>query len=66
MNELRWAFAKEKHVQPVILLEDKPRIGELVSIAPEDLKKMGKIDFVDVRSPTHQICHAIAMPAQTE
>ena len=48
--ELRHAFDKEKHVQPVILQEDKTRVGEFVSMAPDDLKKVQDIDFVDVCS----------------
>ena len=58
--ELRCAFDKKKHVQPVILQEDKTRVGEFVSMAPDDLKKVQDIDFVDVCS-----AHAVAMPAQS-
>ena len=50
LMELRHAFDKEKHVQPVILQEDKTRVGEFVSMAPDDLKKVQDIDFVDVCS----------------
>ena len=34
-------------IQPVILAKDKERIGELLSLAPEDLKDLGaKVDFI--------------------
>ena len=48
LKELRWAFEKGTHVQPVVDLEDKKRIGEFTKMAPADLKRIGSIDFVDL------------------
>ena len=48
LRELRWAFKKGTHVQPVVDLEDKKRIGEFTKMAPADLKRIGSIDFVDL------------------
>ena len=48
LQELRWAFKKGTHVQPVVDLEDKKRIGEFTKMAPADLKRIGSIDFVDL------------------
>ena len=46
LQELRWAFEKGTHVQPVVHLEDKKRISEFIEMAPDDLKRIGSIDFV--------------------
>ena len=51
LKELRWAFEKGTHVQPVVHLKDKERIGEFIEMAPDDLKRIGSIDFVDL-NPT--------------
>ena len=51
LKELRWAFEKGTHVQPVVHLEDKKCIGEFIEMAPADLKRIGSIDFVDL-NPT--------------
>ena len=48
LQELRWAFKKGTHVQPVVHLKDKERIGEFIKMAPDDLKRIGAIDFVDL------------------
>ena len=48
LKELRWAFEKGTHVQPVVHLKDKERIGEFITMAPADLKRIGSIDFVDL------------------
>ena len=34
--------------QPVVHLNDKTRIGTFIGMAPDDLKKIGGIDFVDL------------------
>ena len=52
-NELRWAAAAKTHVRPVVHVNDKTRIGEFISMAPEDLKWLGTVDFVDVRTEGH-------------
>ena len=44
--ELRWAREAGKAIQPIIRAEDKPRIGEFLDMAPEDLKDLGKINFI--------------------
>ena len=51
LKELRWAFEKGTHVQPVVHQKDKERIGEFIKMAPADLKRIGSIDFVDM-NPT--------------
>ena len=48
LKELRWAFEKGTHVQPVVHQKDKERIGEFIKMAPADLKRIGTIDFVDL------------------
>ena len=48
LKELRWAFEKGRHVQPVVHQKDKERIGEFIKMAPADLKRIGSIDFVDL------------------
>ena len=49
LKELRWAFEKGTHVQPVVHQKDKERIGEFIEMAPADLSKIiGSIDFVDL------------------
>ena len=49
LKELRWAFEKGTHVQPVVHQKDKERIGEFIKMAPADLSKIiGSIDFVDL------------------
>ena len=51
LKELRWAFEKGTHVQPIVHQKDKERIGEFIKMAPADLKRIGSIDFVDL-NPT--------------
>ena len=46
MNELRWAREASVPIQPVIRAEDKKNIGGLLSLAPEDLRDLGKVDFI--------------------
>ena len=48
LKELRWAFEKGTHVQPVVHQKDKERIGKFIEMAPADLKRIGSIDFVDL------------------
>ena len=48
LKELRWAFEKGTHVQPIVHQKDKERIGEFIKMAPADLKRIGSIDFVDL------------------
>ena len=48
VNELKWAFAARKHVQPVVRMEDKSNIGKFIAMAPGELKCLGGIDFVDL------------------
>eukprot|EP00966_Prymnesium_polylepis_P246703 5705910-Prymnesium_polylepis.2 len=50
LKELRWAVASSKCIQPVIDMADKPRIGELISMAPADLRWLGGIDWVDLNT----------------
>ena len=37
----------------MVHVDDKTRIGEFISMAPEDLKWLGTVDFVDVRTEGH-------------
>ena len=48
LKELRWAKAARKYVQPVVDVSDKGRIGELLEMAPDDLRDLGSVDFVDI------------------
>ena len=48
LQELRWAREARKAVQPVVRVEDKSRIGEFLALAPDDLKSLGAIDWVDL------------------
>jgi hypothetical protein len=50
LKELQWALDCDpsKPIQPVIRAEDKANIGALLADAPEDLKFLGKIDFIDL------------------
>ena len=48
VKELKWALAKEKQIQPVVTMEDKTKISNFIKSAPEDLKSIGSIDFVDL------------------
>eukprot|EP01045_Picozoa_sp_COSAG04_P007421 COSAG04_NODE_388_length_15249_cov_7.616502_4_plen_3423_part_00 len=45
-NELRWAREAGVPIQPVILADDKKHIGDLLKLAPEDLKDLGSVDFI--------------------
>ena len=45
-NELRWAREAGVPIQPVILADDKKRIGEFIEQAPEDLKYLAGVDFI--------------------
>ena len=54
LKELRWAFNKGTHVQPVVHLKDKDRIGEFIKMAPANLKRIGSIDFVDLNPSDKQ------------
>ena len=54
LKELRWAFEKGTHVQPVVHQKDKERIGEFIKMAPADLKRIGSIDFVHLDSSDKQ------------
>ena len=46
--ELRWALEAGVPIQPVVRAEDKQRIGEFKDGAPDDLKDLFNIDFVDL------------------
>eukprot|EP01047_Picozoa_sp_COSAG01_P050774 COSAG01_NODE_5168_length_4438_cov_4.333026_1_plen_1066_part_00 len=47
VQELRWAREACVPIQPVILADDKKRIGDLLALAPEDLQDLGrKADFI--------------------
>ena len=46
LAELRWAKEAGVRIQPVIRAADKGRIGELMALAPDDLKFIGGIDFI--------------------
>eukprot|EP00959_Pyramimonas_sp_CCMP1952_P161126 3369376-Pyramimonas_sp.AAC.1 len=48
LKELRWAMESRKYIQPVIRDADKQRIGELMGGAPDDLKFLGSVDWIDM------------------
>ena len=50
VSELRWAFNAQKHVQPVVRMDDKDNIGSFIKMAPADLQHIGNIDFVDLNT----------------
>ena len=54
LKELRWAFEKGTHVQPIVHQKDKERIGMFIKMAPADLKRIGSIDFVDLNPSDKQ------------
>ena len=47
LKELRWAKAAGTYIQPIVDSTDKSRIGEFLGMAPDDLKDLGSVDFVD-------------------
>ena len=49
INELRWAIEARVPIIPVVRVEDKSRIGELLELAPEDIRKvLQNLDFIDI------------------
>ena len=48
LEEMRWAKSAGAAIQPVIRVEDKKRVGEFIASAPDDLKDIGKVDWVDL------------------
>ena len=48
LAELRWAVNAGRYVQPVIDMKDKEKIGQLLQSAPDDLRGLGMVDFVDL------------------
>jgi len=57
LSELRWAFSAItdpnlplKHLQPLVRMDDKNNIGAFIAMAPDDLKHIGNIDFVDLNT----------------
>ena len=48
LKELRWALKSNVKIQPVVRVQDKNAIGKLLDGAPDDLKGLGKIDFIDL------------------
>ena len=57
LSELRWAFnaitdpnLPLKHLQPLVRMDDKNNIAAFIAMAPDDLKHIGNIDFVDLNT----------------
>ena len=48
VNELRWALEAGVKVQPVVRVEDKGKISDFMSVAPDDLKLLGSIDWLEI------------------
>ena len=48
VKELRWALEAGVPIQPVIRAEDKASIGDFLDLAPEDLRHLGKTDWIDL------------------
>ena len=48
LKEMRWAKSAGAAIQPVIRVEDKKRVGEFIASAPDDLKDVGEVDWVDL------------------
>jgi hypothetical protein len=49
ISELKWAIVSGVQIQPVIQMEDKEKIGEFLDMAPEPLKFLGNIDFIELK-----------------
>ena len=47
VKELEWAIKYNVPIQPVIRVEDKNRIGEFLSLAPEHLRFLGDTEWID-------------------
>ena len=47
LKELAWAKRGGKVIQPVVTMDDKQRIGELVGEGPPEVQFLTGIDFVD-------------------
>ena len=50
VQELKWAFAANKYVQPVVRMDDKNNISSFIAMAPGELKCVGNVDFVDLNT----------------
>ena len=48
LQELRWAKSAGMAIQPILRVDDKKRVGEFIGGAPDDLKDIGKVDWVDL------------------
>ncbi|XRB16746.1 hypothetical protein RI054_13g65900 [Pseudoscourfieldia marina] len=48
LQELRWAKSAGVAIQPILRVDDKKRVGEFIGDAPDDLKDIGKVDWVDL------------------
>jgi len=48
IQELRWAKSFDVHIQPVMSMDDKKRVGEFLEQAPKDLKFIGGTDWIDL------------------
>ena len=48
LKELRWALQFGTPIQPVVSVDDKRQIGDFIQSAPEDLRMIGNIDFIDL------------------
>ena len=62
LKELRWAKAAGRYIQPVVDGADKGRIGEFLGMAPDDLRDLGSVDFVDLNQ-TETIAPRSSRPA---
>ena len=48
LKELQWGMESRKYIQPVIRDADKQRIGEFMGDAPDDMKFLGSVDWIDM------------------
>lgn len=48
VSELRWAIKSGIKIIPVVRVADKGRVGELMALAPPDLKCLSNIEFVEL------------------
>ena len=46
VQELRWAREAGVPILPLIRAEDKKKIGQFITMAPDDLKDLGNTDFI--------------------
>ena len=47
-KELKWAWAAEKHVQPVVHINEKSNISNYINMAPEEFRQIGHNEWTEL------------------